>query len=106
MDGLQFRNVGPFRGGRSCAVTGVRGQPLTYYFGAAGGGVWRTRDGGSNWENLSDKFFKTGSVGALAVAESDPNVLYVGMGCRPAAAPMAKGIEVIRALAWSSGRAP
>ena len=79
-EGLEFRCIGPYRGGRSIAVTGVRRDPLTYYFGGTGGGVWKTTDGGSNWEPVSDKFFKTGSVGAIAVAESDPNVLYVGMG--------------------------
>src|SRR4029453_7404785 len=79
-EGLEFRCIGPYRGGRSIAVTGVRGDPLTYYFGATGGGVFKTTDGGSNWEPISDKYFKTGSVGAIAVSESDPNVLYVGMG--------------------------
>jgi photosystem II stability/assembly factor-like uncharacterized protein len=79
-EGMEFRNVGPFRGGRVTAVSGVRGQPLVYYFGGTGGGVWKTVDGGSNWEPVSDKFFKTGSVGAIGVAESDPNVVYVGMG--------------------------
>jgi photosystem II stability/assembly factor-like uncharacterized protein len=78
--GLEFRCIGPYRGGRSIAVTGVRHRPLTYYFGGTGGGVWKTTDGGSNWEPLSDKTFKTGSVGAIAVSESDPNVVYVGMG--------------------------
>jgi photosystem II stability/assembly factor-like uncharacterized protein len=78
--GLEFRCIGPYRGGRSIAVTGVRGDPLTYYFGGTGGGVFKTTDGGSNWEPISDKFFKTGSVGAIAVSESDPNVIYVGMG--------------------------
>jgi photosystem II stability/assembly factor-like uncharacterized protein len=78
--GMEFRNIGPFRGGRVDAVTGVRGQPLVYYQGATGGGVWKTSDAGSNWQAVSDKDFKTGSVGAIAVAESDPNVVYVGMG--------------------------
>ncbi len=82
-EGLQFRNIGPFRGGRACAVSGVRHQPNTFYFGGTGGGVWKTTDGGSNWENVSDKDFKTGSVGAIAVSESDPNVVYVGMGEAP-----------------------
>jgi len=79
-EGLEFRNIGPFRGGRVDAVAGVRGQPLVYYFGGTGGGVWKTVDGGSNWQAMSDKDFKTGSVGALAVSESDPNVIYAGMG--------------------------
>jgi|KBSSwiStaDraftv2_1062776.scaffolds.fasta_scaffold02420_2 photosystem II stability/assembly factor-like uncharacterized protein len=80
LEGLSFRTIGPYRGGRSIAVTGVRHHPNIFYFGAAGGGVWKTTDGGSNWEVVSDKDFKTGSVGAIAVAESDPNVIYVGMG--------------------------
>jgi photosystem II stability/assembly factor-like uncharacterized protein len=81
--GLDFRNIGPFRGGRVTAVTGVRGNPLLYYFGATGGGVWKTTDGGLTWRNISDAFMKTGSVGAVAVAGSDPNVIYVGMGEAP-----------------------
>ncbi len=82
-DGLQFRTIGPFRGGRVTAVTGVRHEPQTFYFGGTGGGVWKTTDGGSNWENVSDKDFKTGSIGAIAVSESDPNVVYVGTGEEP-----------------------
>lgn len=78
--GLQFRSIGPFRGGRAIAVTGVTSQPNVFYFGATGGGVWKTTDGGTNWANVSDGFFKMGAVGAIAVSESDPNVLYVGMG--------------------------
>jgi len=81
--GLEFRSIGPFRGGRVTAVTGVRGNPLLYYMGATGGGVWRTTDGGLTWRNISDGFMKTGSVGAIAVAPSDPNVIYVGMGEAP-----------------------
>lgn len=77
---LEWRNIGPFRGGRSVAVAGVRGQPMVYYFGGTGGGLWKTDDAGETWRNVSDGFFKTGSVGAIAVAESDPNVVYVGMG--------------------------
>jgi photosystem II stability/assembly factor-like uncharacterized protein len=77
---LHFRLVGPFRGGRSVAVAGVPSQPNTYYFGAVGGGVWKTTDSGATWSPISDGFFKTSSVGALAVADSDPNIIYAGMG--------------------------
>ncbi|MEL7160403.1 MAG: glycosyl hydrolase, partial [Bacteroidota bacterium] len=76
---LEFRNVGPFRGGRSSTVTGVPGKPMLYYFGASGGGVWRTKDGGQTWTNISDGHFG-GSIGAVAVSESNPNVIYVGGG--------------------------
>ncbi len=78
--GLKFRNIGPFRGGRSVAVTGVPNDPLTYYMGSTGGGIWKTEDAGTNWKNISDGQLKTGSVGAIAVANSNHNVLYVGMG--------------------------
>jgi photosystem II stability/assembly factor-like uncharacterized protein len=77
---LKWRSIGPFRGGRSVASTGVVGDPKTYYMGTTGGGLWKTEDMGLSWRNISDGFFKTGSVGAIAVAESDPNVIYVGMG--------------------------
>jgi photosystem II stability/assembly factor-like uncharacterized protein len=77
---MRWRLVGPFRGGRSNAVAGVRGQPRTFYFGGTGGGVWKTTDGGENWRNVTDGFLKTGSVGAIEVSESDPNVVFVGMG--------------------------
>ena len=76
---LQFRNIGPFRGGRSATVTGVANEPNLYYFGGAGGGVWRTKDGGQTWTNISDGYFG-GSIGAVTVAESDPNTIYVGGG--------------------------
>ncbi|RMD86519.1 MAG: glycosyl hydrolase [Calditrichaeota bacterium] len=77
---MEWRNIGPYRGGRSVAVAGHPDQPYTFYFGATGGGVWKTEDGGLTWFNISDSLFQTGSVGAIAVAESDPNVIYVGMG--------------------------
>jgi photosystem II stability/assembly factor-like uncharacterized protein len=80
---LQWRCIGPTRGGRAVAVTGVVNDPLVYYMGTTGGGVWKTTDGGNTWKNISDGFFKTGSVGAVAVSESDPNVVYVGMGEHP-----------------------
>ncbi len=76
---LEWRDIGPFRGGRSCAVTGVPGKPNLFYFGATGGGVWKTEDGGRSWESMSDGFFG-GSVGSIAVAETDQNMIYVGGG--------------------------
>jgi photosystem II stability/assembly factor-like uncharacterized protein len=82
-EGLKWRNIGPFRGGRSVASTGVVQDPMTYYMGTTGGGVWKTTDGGVSWNNISDGFFKTGTVGAIEVAPSDPNVIYVGMGEHP-----------------------
>ena len=81
---LQWRSIGPFRGGRCTAVTGVASRPLVYYFGATGGGVWKSTDGGINWEAVSDgSVFGTGSVGAIALSDSDPNTVYVGMGESP-----------------------
>ncbi|MEY4629477.1 MAG: hypothetical protein RLZZ595_1803, partial [Bacteroidota bacterium] len=77
---VYWRNLGHTRGGRSVSATGVKGNTLTYYMGITGGGVWKTEDAGQTWKNISDGYFKTGSVGAVAVAESDPNVVYVGMG--------------------------
>tara|TARA_R110002074_G_scaffold352962_1_gene524454 strand:+ start:44390 stop:47509 length:3120 start_codon:yes stop_codon:yes gene_type:complete len=76
---LEYRLIGPFRGGRSAAVTGVPNKPNLFYFGATGGGVWRTKNGGRTWENISDGFFG-GSIGAIEVAVDDPNVIYVGGG--------------------------
>ncbi|MEK6152409.1 glycosyl hydrolase [Flavobacteriaceae bacterium 3-367] len=78
--GLKWRNIGPFRGGRSVASTGVVGQPMTYYMGSTGGGIWKTVDDGITWKNVSDDFIKTGTVGALTVAESNPNIVVAGMG--------------------------
>ncbi|WP_423927150.1 WD40/YVTN/BNR-like repeat-containing protein [Candidatus Palauibacter sp.] len=77
---MRWRNVGPFRGGRAVAAAGVPDDRLTYYMGTAGGGVWKTADGGISWRNVTDGFVATSSVGAVAVSESDPNVVYVGMG--------------------------
>lgn len=77
---LKWRNIGPYRGGRSLAVCGVASQPLTFYFGATGGGVWKTTDGGISWNCISDSTFTSSSVGCIAVAPSDPNIIYVGMG--------------------------
>ena len=77
---LKWRSIGPFRGGRSNIATGVVVNNATYYMGTTGGGLWKTDNSGISWHNISDGFFKTGSVGALAVAESDANIIYVGMG--------------------------
>jgi photosystem II stability/assembly factor-like uncharacterized protein len=77
---MKWRCIGPFRGGRSVCASGVPGDMRTYYMGTTGGGLWKTDDMGISWRNISDGFFKTGSVGAIAVAESDVNVVYVGMG--------------------------
>ena len=79
-DSLRWRQLGPFRGGRASAVVGDPTNPLTFYFGAAAGGVFKTDDAGTTWQNISDSYFRTASVGALAVAPSDPQVIYAGMG--------------------------
>ena len=76
---MQYRSIGPYRGGRSAAVTGVPNEPNLFYMGSTGGGVWKTLNGGRTWANISDGFFG-GSIGAIEVAKSDPNVIYVGGG--------------------------
>lgn len=78
--GLSWRSIGPMRGGRSTAVSGVPGRPDEFYFGATGGGLWKSTNAGQDWTNVSDGFFKTGSVGAIGVSASNPDVVYVGMG--------------------------
>ena len=80
LQALEWRCIGPPRGGRVVAVAGDPVNRATFYFGACAGGVWKTEDGGTYWENVSDRYFNTGSVGAIAVAESDSNVIYAGMG--------------------------
>ncbi|MCE2612113.1 hypothetical protein LVD13_03950 [Flavobacteriaceae bacterium D16] len=77
---FEYRNVGPYRGGRVTTVAGIASEPGTFYFGATGGGVWKTTDYGTSWNNISDGFFKTPSIGGIAVAQNDPNILYVGTG--------------------------
>lgn len=94
--GMRFRSIGPYHGGRVCAVTGVRGQPQTFYAGSTGGGVWKTSDGGTTWEPISDRDFTTGSIGAVAVAPSDPNVVYAGTGESQMRANVAAGDGVYR----------
>ena len=77
---IEWRNIGPFRGGRSVTSSGVLDHPNIFYMGTTGGGLWKTEDYGSSWNNISDGFFKTGTVGSVSVSESDPNVVVVGMG--------------------------
>lgn len=94
---LEYRLLGPFRGGRSAAVTGVPGQPSTFYFGATGGGVWKTTDGGNTYENISDGYFG-GSIGAVSVAESDLNVMYVGGGEKTVRGNVSSGYGVYKSV--------
>jgi photosystem II stability/assembly factor-like uncharacterized protein len=96
-DALEWRGIGPFRGGRSAAVTGVADQPNLFYMGATGGGVWRTKDGGNTWESISDGHFG-GSIGAVAVAESDPNVIYVGGGEKTLRGNMSYGYGMYKSV--------
>jgi len=77
---MQYRMVGPYRGGRVTAVAGVESQPSVFYMGATGGGVWKTINYGNDWENVSDGFLKTGSIGSIRVAQSNPEIVYVGTG--------------------------
>jgi len=79
LEGLEWREIGPYRGGRSAAVAGIPQDRETFYFGSTGGGVWKTKNGGGKWSNISDGFFG-GSIGAVAVSSWDPNVIYVGTG--------------------------
>ena len=79
----EWRDIGPFRGGRSTASTGITGNDQVYYMGTTGGGLWKTEDAGISWKNISDGYFETGSVGAVAVSESDNNIVLVGMGESP-----------------------
>ena len=80
---MKYRSIGPFRGGRVTTVAGIREDKLTYYMGATGGGVWKTTDAGVTWQNVSDGFFNTAGIGAIDVADSDPNIVYVGTGEGP-----------------------
>ncbi|MEQ9166830.1 MAG: glycosyl hydrolase, partial [Fulvivirga sp.] len=77
---FEFRNLGPLRGGRVTAVAGTRVEPGTFYLGATGGGVWKSVDYGTTWENVSDGFFDTPSIGSISVDQKDPNIVYVGTG--------------------------
>lgn len=83
LESLTYRNIGPFRGGRSTTATGIKGDIFTYYMGTTGGGVWKTTDGGVTWNNISDGYFNTTGIGDVTVAPSDPNIIYVGTGEGP-----------------------
>ncbi len=95
-DTLEYRQLDFSRGGRSTAVTGVRGQPLVYYFGLTGGGVWKTVDAGQSWIPVSDEAFEAGSIGAIAVADSDVNVIYVGTGSACPRGNVSPGVGMYR----------
>ena len=95
-DTLEYRLVGPYRGGRSTAGTGVPGQPFTFYMGTTGGGVWKTDDAGESWHNISDGFIEAGSIGAIAVAPSDVNVIYVGTGSNAPRGNISPGIGIYK----------
>ncbi|MBO3115149.1 glycosyl hydrolase [Winogradskyella sp. DF17] len=94
---LEYRLIGPFRGGRSAAVTGVPNQPNLFYFGAAGGGIWKTLNGGRSWENISDGYFG-GSIGSINVSKSDPNVIYVGGGEKTVRGNVSSGYGVWKSV--------
>ncbi len=105
LDGIQFRSVGPTRGGR---VTSVAGHPVhqaTFYMGATGGGLWKTEDYGANWQNISDGYFATGSIGSIALAPSNPKVIYVGTGSDAMRSNVIIGKGIYRSedggLSWS-----
>src|SRR5215813_12210943 len=80
LSSFKWRSIGPDRGGRSIAISGVTGRPKEAYFGAVGGGLWKTTDGGLSWTPITDGKIKSASVGAVAVSESNPDVVYIGMG--------------------------
>ncbi len=95
---LEYRMIGPFRGGRVTAVTGIAEQPYTFFMGTTGGGVWKTDDAGETWENVSDGFFDVGSIGAVDVADADPNTVYVGTGSAGVRGNVSIGRGVYRSL--------
>jgi hypothetical protein len=80
LDALHWRSIGPLRGGRSIAAAGSPSRPFEYYFGATGGGLWKTLDGGTSWAPMTDGQIASSSVGAIAVSPSNPDVVYIGMG--------------------------
>ncbi len=97
-DGMRWRMVGPHRGGRATAVTGVAEQPNLFYMGTTGGGVWRSDDAGNSWTSLTDAFLDNGNVGAIDVADSDPNIIYVGLGSASIRGNVSVGTGVWRSV--------
>lgn len=95
---LRYRLIGPFRGGRVTAVTGVRGRRDLFFMGSTGGGIWKTSDGGERWINVSDGYFAAGSIGSVAVAESDPNVIYVGTGSSAIRGNVSAGVGAYKSI--------
>jgi photosystem II stability/assembly factor-like uncharacterized protein len=96
--GMRYRMVGPFRGGRATAVTGIAGQPHLFYMGTTGGGVWKTDDAGTHWTSVTDGFLDNGNIGAIDVADSDPNVIYVGTGSASIRGNVSTGTGVWKSL--------
>jgi len=95
---LEWTNVGPNRGGRSIACTGVRTRPKEYYFGATGGGVWKTTDAGATWNCVSDGFFGSSSVGAIAVSDSNPDIVFAGTGEREIRGDISEGDGLYKSI--------
>jgi photosystem II stability/assembly factor-like uncharacterized protein len=95
-EGLKYRLIGPFRGGRSTTVTGIPSQPHTFLMGTTGGGVWKTEDAGGNWKNISDKYINCGSIGAIEVSLSDPNIMYAGTGSASPRGNISAGIGMFK----------
>ncbi|MEM6805751.1 MAG: glycosyl hydrolase, partial [Bacteroidota bacterium] len=93
---MEYRFVGPYRGGRVTTVAGIPAQKHTFFMGSTGGGVWKTVDGGGSWKNISDKDIKCGSIGAIELAPSDPQVMYVGTGSASPRGNISAGIGMFR----------
>lgn len=106
LSGMEFRLVGPHRGGRATAVTGIPGEPFTFFMGTTGGGVWKTTDAGESWSNISDGFFRAASMGAVEISPSDPNVIYAGTGSAGIRGNVSTGRGVYRSTdggrSWSA----